>query len=306
MSHPLVSYWLFYFLKQHGIRVTIKGIFGYLKWQLKKLRYDFSKEYVIEVNGCKMLLIPNDSGISEELLLFNTHEPYSTKILERYLHDGMVCLDIGGNLGYYATLESKKVGDSGRVIAIEPSPINFKYLKHNLELQKMNNYEVHNLACGDSEGTVKFLISEHSNANRVLTDKEEIDPSMNIIEVPVKRVDELVEEFNIEQCDFLRMDVEGYEIYVLEGANSTLNKFKPMIQLELHFDKLGKIKTEKLLKNFKNIGYNKLSFIAAELDTPLTGTEEDIRVTNIDKLIQDVQNNKVPRCFIMLLEKPKN
>jgi FkbM family methyltransferase len=304
MTHPLVSYWLFYFLRQHGIRITIKGIFGYLKWVLKRLRYDFSKEYLIKVNDCDLLLIPHDSGISEELLLFKSHEPYSTKILQQHLHEGMVCLDIGGNLGYYATLESKKVGNSGKVIAIEPSPLNFKYLKHNLQLQKMNNFEVHNLACGDSDGIVKFLISDHSNASRVIGDEEKIDSSMNIIEVSVKRVDQLIEDFNIKQVDFLRMDVEGYESYILKGATLLLNRFKPMIQLELHFDTLGQNKTEIILEDFKNIGYHKLSYIAAELDTPLTGTEKNVQNTTIKKLIQDVKDNNVPRCFIMLLEKP--
>jgi hypothetical protein len=61
-----------------------------------------------------MLLIPNDKGISSELLLFRTHEPLSTKILKKLL-EHMTCIDIGSNIGYYALLERKIVGEKGKV-----------------------------------------------------------------------------------------------------------------------------------------------------------------------------------------------
>ena len=53
----------------------------------------------------------------------------------------MVCLDIGANIGYYVTLESKMIGDQGKIIAIEPSPLNFDYLKRNMMLQTTKNIE---------------------------------------------------------------------------------------------------------------------------------------------------------------------
>ena len=130
--------WLIYFLKQHGLIKTLKGIFLYHYRILKLLSIDVTKEHVVKVNGCTLALIPNDKGISEELLLFNSHEPLNTEALAHELTEGMTCLDIGGNIGYYATLESRLVGKTGHVIAIEPSPVNLRYLKRNLDSQNMS------------------------------------------------------------------------------------------------------------------------------------------------------------------------
>ena len=93
-----MNFWFSYFLRQHGIKRTLIGILCYIYWQFKKVKYDFSKEHTVSVNGCQLSLIPNDAGISEELLVFNCHEPFSTKVLSNNLHEGMVCLDVGDPL----------------------------------------------------------------------------------------------------------------------------------------------------------------------------------------------------------------
>jgi len=306
MSQSLVTYWFVYFLKQHGIKRTIKGILGYLKWQLKKIKYDFSKEHEVKVNGCDLSLIPNDSGISEELLLFKTHEPFSTQVLTSNLQKGMVCLDIGGNLGYYATLESRKVGRTGKVIAIEPAPINFKYLTKNLSKQNESNFDAFNLAIGDVDGEISFFISEHSNASHVIREKElsKVDPK-NVIKVPIKTIDSLVDELGVDKIDFLRMDAEGYEVHILEGATKTIQKFKPMIQIEVHVERLGQEKTQKLLENFIEAGYDESFCIPRELDTSIVGNESDMKKTNLNTLINDLEKSVLPRCMILLLKKPE-
>jgi len=305
MAHSL-RYWFAYFLKQHGIKVTLIGISCYIYWQLKKLRYDLSKEHTISVNGCKLSLIPNDAGISEELLIFNTHEPFSTKVLSNNLHEGMVCLDVGGNLGYYATLESKQVGSSGRIIAIEPSPLNFKYLTNNLALQNPNNFEVFNYACGNRNGEVHFMISEHSNTSWVLKDGEKALPGMSLIKVPVIKLDDFLKNKEINRIDLLRMDVERYEVEVLEGAKELLRNFHPQIQIEVHSERLGPQNTKKVLEVFRREGYKKTYFIPRELDFAIVGNKNDMKKTTIDELIVNLKNNLLPRCFILFLEKPEN
>ena len=305
MAHSF-RYWFTYFLKQHGFKRTLVGIFCYFYWQLKKPLYDFSKENIINVNGCQLSLIPNDSGISQELLVFKTHEPFSTKVLSNYLHEGMVCIDVGGNLGYYAALESKKVGSTGRIIVIEPSPLNFRYLTKNLALQNQNNYELYNYACGNKDGEVRFLISEHSNTSRVLKDDEKTLPDMSIIKVPIIILDDFLKKKRIDRVDILRMDVEGYEDEVLEGAKELIRNFQPNIQIEVHYEELGPQNTKKVLGGFRNMGYQKINFIPRELDFALVGNKNDMKKTTIDQLIVKLENNLLPRGFILFLEKPQN
>jgi len=300
------SFWFKYFLKQHGIKRTLLGILIYFNWQLKKVRYDFSKEHTVSVNGCQLSLIPNDAGISEELLVFNSHEPFSTKVLLNNLHEGMVCLDVGGNIGYYATLESKKIGKSGRVIVIEPSPLNFKYLTRNLQLQNQSNYELFNYACGNRDGEAQFLISKHSNTNRVLKDHEKPSDDMNLIKVPIIILDDFMRKKRISKLDILRMDVEGYEVEILEGAKELIRNFQPNIQIEVHLQRLGPQNTKKVLEVFRSAGYKKTYFIPRELDFALMGKNDDMQKTNLDELINNLEKNLLPRCFILFLEKPEN
>jgi len=294
--------WFFYFLKQHGIVKTLKGIILYHYRILKLLKIDVSKEHVVVTNGCPLILIPNDKGISEELLLFRTHEPLSTKALKKELHENMTCLDIGANIGYYATIESQSVGKLGHVIAIEPSPINFSFLKRNMKLQKNSNYELYNFAMGNIEGEINFLISEKSNLSRVVQEGENIPDGCELIKIPLKTVDNLIEEMNVEKIDLIRMDVEGYELQILEGSKNSIKKFKPMIQIELHTEILGPKDLKKILKDLQNFGYQIKSYTPREIDFPFLGTEKDIHEVTFEQLIKESDENKLPKNFILLIK----
>lgn len=297
----ILQSWLSYFLKQHGLKKTIIGISLYHYRIIKLQRLDVSKENQVITNGCKLSLIPNDKGISEELLLFNTHEPLNTQALSHEIKEGMTCLDIGGNIGYYATLESKLVGKEGRVIAIEPSPLNFRYLKKNMSLQENTNYTVHNFACGNETGEVNFLLSKKSNLSKVISDGEEIPPDCEIIKIPLKKIDSFLEEEGNPKIDMLRMDVEGYEMMVLEGAHNCLVNYKPIIQIEIHTEILGSEKTKRILLYLKDLGYEIKWYTPREIDFPLLGNKNDIKKYKIDTVLQKLNSNTLPRNFIILL-----
>jgi FkbM family methyltransferase len=300
-----ISYMKNYFLKHFGISKTIKGIFFYNYRILRRRFLDLSKEHILNINGHKFATIPNDIGISEELLMFRTHEPLSTKLLSPLLKDGMYCLDVGSNIGYYACLESNAVGNSGKVISIEPSPINYKYLKKNIELQNMSNTEVYNFACGNENGEIEFLVSDRSNWSRVATDKfidAPPDAILQTIKVPVKTIDFLIQEKSLPRLDFIRMDVEGYEINIVEGMHKTLEKFKPLLHMEIHLFLLGIPETKKLLQNIQKHGYEILYYIPREMDVPILGTENDVKMISFEELFDDLDLDKLPMNFMLFMK----
>jgi len=301
----MIKDWVPIFLKQHGIVMMLKGIILYHYRILKLLKIDISKEQIVVTNNCSLILIPHDKGISTELLLFGTHEPLSTKALKNELKEGMTCLDIGANIGYYATLESKAVGISGRVIAIEPSPITFKHLQRNMELQKISNNEVHNFAIGDMEGEVNFLSHNKSNLSMVIQEGQNIPQGCELTTVHATTVDKLVEDMKLKNLDLLRMDVEGYEFQILNGAKKTITKYEPMIQLELHKFILGSKKLKKILLDFKNFGYTVRFCVERELDVRYLGTDKDVRTDTLEQLIKQVDKNTIPMTFILLLKKER-
>lgn len=258
-------------------------------------------ESVITVNGYKMIMKPNDPGISTELSVFKSHEPINTKIISKLLKKGMTCLDIGGNIGYYVLLERKLVGDEGKIIAFEPVPQNYHYLKKNIQLQNFKNILTYNFACGDKDGKATFFINKKSNGGKVIADGvTPPDPSLGTLTVlPVKRLDPIVEELKLDHVDFVRMDAEGYELHVLKGMKKTLEKFKPIISIELHKRQLGIDGTRKFFELMKNLDYEIESYVPRELDIPVIGAMSDVKKTTINELLELIENEKVG-SYLML------
>ncbi len=289
------------FRKRYGIITGIRAIIHYFFVAIRKSKLE-SKNYVINVNETKLEVIPGDLGTSLELLLFKTHEPISTQIVKKTLQRGMVCLDIGANIGYYVTLESKMIGDEGKIIAIEPSPLNFDYLKRNMMLQTTKNIEVFNFAAGDKIGQINFVMDENeSNSGRVISDDEAKKWSGPVTKLPVKTIDSFLEEIKIDKIDFLRMDVEGYEYHIFQGMKNTIKKSKPIIQIEVHKSIMGYETTKKWLIELKNEGYELKSYIPRELDAPLIGTMNDIKKYSLDELILMLDQKLLPSFFMLSL-----
>jgi len=287
--------------KQYGFSKAIRAIIHYSYVALKKIKTNSSTNKIINVNGYKLEVMTNDPyGTSSELLLFKSHEPVSTKLISKLLKKGMTCLDIGGNIGYYVLLENKILEGEGKIIAIEPSPDNFKQLKRNIELQKTKIVDAYNLAAGDKDGNLKFLVYEDaSNSCMIIPEGQEFRWPGQIIEVPVKNMDNFLENLGITKIDFIRMDVEGYEKHVLEGLKNILKKSKPIIHMEVHVNILGKENTKKFLLDLKDFDYDIVHYIPRDIDIPMIGTLNDVKNYNIEKILEMLDDGTLP-SFLML------
>ena len=261
----------------------------------------------VNVHGFKMSVLPNDPlGTSSELLIFNSHEPVSTQIINSKLKKGMTCLDIGANIGYYVLLESKCVGSEGNIIAIEPSPINFECLKKNITSLKIENVQAYNIAAGEKDGTINFLIYEGAgNSCMVIPEGQESRWPGKLIEVHVRKMDSFLLELGINKIDFLRMDVEGYENNVLEGLTQILKYSKPIIHIEVHVNIIGREKTISMIQNLKIFGYDVTAYVPREIDTPLIGTIKDIKNYNIDQILNMIKNEENPSFLMLTFETQK-
>jgi len=296
-----------FFIKQYGRRYGttkfFRALFHYFYRAINSSKIS-SNASVVKVNGYNISLIPNDQGISKELLMFKTHEPISTELISNLLQPGMICLDIGANIGYYVLLESKIIGKEGKIYAIEPSPENYNCLKRSLELENIQNVDAYNFAAGNNDGRIRFFVNERSNGCKVLQEGQEPPPNKpgKIIQVPLKKIDKFVEEKNLEKIDFLRMDVEGFELQIFEGMQKTLRKFKPTIQLEVHKKHMGMDKTKLFLELLKNHGYQAKFYHPRDLDVPFIGTKNDVKKYSLNKIIEMLEQNKLPSYFNLVLQ----
>lgn len=284
------------FIKRHGLKMGLKYIIFRIYYYSKILFVNLKKENLVIVNGYKLKTIPNDIGISTELLILKTHEPLTTKILENELREDMICLDIGSNIGYYALLECRK---TRKVIAIEPAPLNFSFLRKNIKLNNFKNIDTISLAFSDIDGEVPFLLHSGSNCCRVVDKKEAVHKG-EVIKVKSETLDQFCSELSC-KIDFLRMDVEGHELHIVKGGLNTIKKFKPMILMEVHRDLIGLNSTITLLHILRNIGYHSKFFIPKEFDIPPFANIKHIQSLNIDNIIKGLIERKLYFTFNILL-----
>ena len=186
-----------------------------------------------------MLLDLEDRGISRTLLLFGERELEHKEMLERVVRPGMTVLDIGANIGYYALMELGRIGATGTLIAVEPSPSNVELLKHNLALNGYQNIEVHQAAISDQSGVKQFFLSEMSNLNTFHnTGSGSLHLSGKTIDVRIATIPEIMAG---RKPDLIRMDVEGHEVEIFRGLIPAIERgeMAPMVIFETHLSRYG-------------------------------------------------------------------
>jgi FkbM family methyltransferase len=291
------------FSKRFGAFKGLKLFYFLYYGKFKKCNLELNKERLAVIKtGYDILVIPDDLGISLELSVYGIHEPITTEMISRKLKKGMVCVDIGANIGYYALLESKKVGQYGKVIAIEPSPISFSYLEKNLKSRHQSKYETYNFACSNNDTTSCFLISSKSNMSKIVKETDKVLNGTKKIFVTTKKLDSILLK-NESKIDFLRMDIEGNELNVILGAKNIIKKFKPIIQLEMHSHILGYSNTKTLLEFFRDENYEITSFMMRELDEPKIGSIKDLKEEyTIQDLFLLLESNSFPPYVQLFFE----
>lgn len=159
-----------------------------------------------------------------------TYELAMQQRMEALVPPGSVFCDIGAQAGFYTLLASRLVGEKGRVFAFEPAPGNIKNLRRHLEINWIENVTLFEAAVSDQPGEAWFDLGV-SSATGSLSDSGSLC-------VPLVSLDNLLEEGQIVPPNFLKIDVEGAELQVLQGARKTLTSAWPSLFLATHSDQL--------------------------------------------------------------------
>ena len=170
----------------------------------------------------KMKLDLSDVGISKQLYLTGVHEASSTRQFREELGPGMVLLEVGANIGYYALIATQHIRPAGRIVALEPSPVSLKSLQENLELNNVEDMvDVYPFAAGSQSGHLPFyMVSKRNLSGFINREGPGIDLVSEII-VKVTPVDDVLRKLGV-TIDYFRMDLEGFEIEVVKGMYETL------------------------------------------------------------------------------------
>jgi FkbM family methyltransferase len=140
---------------------------------------------------------------------------------------GGAMLDVGANIGTHTAFYAKH----GKVLAFEPNPIAFECLHYNMvESKHAKQYKdvtLHNVAVSDKAGHID-LVPQGTNYGAIYTTPGTLIPTITI------------DSLNLDQCNYIKIDVEGDEIAVLHGAEQTILKHRPVMCIESNPDTLAR------------------------------------------------------------------
>lgn len=143
--------------------------------------------------------------------------------LQDYAFGPGAIIDVGANLGLFALLMSRRY-PARAIHAFEPSPTTFAALRGNLARNRAVNIQAHQVAVTNHDGLVSFSVREHARANSSIHAEGTTGPS---IEVRCVTLDSFMAATGVKQIALLKVDVEGYEPAVLDGAARLLARYRP-------------------------------------------------------------------------------
>jgi FkbM family methyltransferase len=189
----------------------------------------FRRHDVIISHGVAAGLRFNASGANAGYALGVT-EPLVQEAVRTIVRPGDVAYDVGANVGFFTVLIARLVGPAGAVIAFEPLPETARAARRNAELNGFTRVTVLTNAAGERGETAKLELREYSTLAR-LADESTTGPT---VDVEVVAIDDLVDAGTIPAPDFVKIDVEGAELGVIEGMRRTIAAHRPVILCEMH------------------------------------------------------------------------
>lgn len=149
---------------------------------------------------------------------------------------GTTAFDVGSNVGLFAIVMAAAVGEGGSVVAVEPDPTNVRRLRENLALNSVNNVRIVEAAATNRDGSLLLHLAQDSAYNSVGTVLH-ARPSTEVVGVDGVRLDGIWQDAGQPVVSIMKIDVEGAEIPVLEGARQILAAHHPALLLEAGGDR---------------------------------------------------------------------
>ncbi len=190
----------------------------------------------------------NYARLFKTILFFKLGIKYDFgNILSKLIRKDNVVFDIGANIGQSACRYSKLVGSTGKVFSFEPVKINFQLLNKMKNVLRLKNVTTFNIAIGENSGTECIYIPIMKNSNIEVGTRASLRYSENEYKnagfrrenVKSKTIDELMMELNLDRLDVIKSDTEGNELNVLRGGCNEINKYKPILILEINHKNIG-------------------------------------------------------------------
>ena len=205
-------------------------------------------------NVLRYALFPNDNAVSMSIINGWQYEKYMFDFLEQNYIDctGKDIVDIGANNGNFAVDFSHLVGDTGKVHCFEPQRIIYYQLCANIFLNGLDNVYCHNVAIGDGfDGYVNIATPNYHDKGNVNFGDVRVSKSGDVIQ------QRSLDSYEFQNIAFIKIDVQGYESFVIDGAEETIKKHRPylFVEFEDHLLKEQGSSEKELQAKIESLGY---------------------------------------------------
>lgn len=218
-------------------RRAFKGQFRIFAWLFDHGKLGGIKKTISTLNNDFKINVNTHNFIEASIYYLGDYEPWVKKHFKLLIHQGDVVLDVGANIGFHSLYFSTLTGPKGKVIAIEPINQNFLALQNNIALNGFDNII-----------SVQKALANETRDIQIHIDPEAKNPgAFSLLEQGIKNIsiscvkgDDLVEELGLKKINFIKIDVEGYELEALKGLSLTIQRSRPVIIFE--YDRAYQIK----------------------------------------------------------------
>ena len=185
----------------------VRNLTGRLLWQTGLCRH-----FTIPKDGYRLRFFP--SSVSCAYWIDPEARAADERIVTRLLGPGATYVDVGANVGTLAAAAAARVGPGGTVHAIEANPTIAGFLRENMRLNGFDQVTVHNVAVGAGPGTIRISQRRADDMNFVSADGDGVAVELTTLDTLLG---------GLERIDLLKIDVEGFEKFVLDGAARVLS-----------------------------------------------------------------------------------
>jgi len=248
---PLIIARRFYHMQRNKEIVIFQKLFANVKeGSLIVSINDISGSYEIDAR----------SHLLQRILINKNYEPKTVSSIKRFIDYNKDIINVGANVGIFTIMMAELIDVNAKVLAIEPTPLAFKYLKKNVERNcQTNKVLFYNGICTDKKGAYSINTIVGKEEYSSIGDSIHMNHlNENIIKINVdgETVDNLVNKYTLNP-GLLVIDVEGAEMKVLKGAEETLLTHKPIIISELDDQLLNNqdTSTKEVIGFLSGLGY---------------------------------------------------
>lgn len=175
--------------------------------------------------------LKDDNYIGNVITTTGNYEAYETSIILENIKKGDIVVDVGANIGFHTLLFADKVGPEGKVYTFEPDPISYKILLQNIQANHFKNIIAKPLAISNKKIKLDLYKSKNNYGdNRVYAS----DIPSAKLKVQADSLDNLLKMFfyGAQRVTLLKIDTQGFEPFVIEGAKKLIKKHKPILFFE--------------------------------------------------------------------------